>query len=510
MIESPRALLASPLGPRLLALAAGALFPLALAPFGWSSLGILSMALLCALLRDGGPREVFIRALAFGLGQFGVGASWVYVSIHVYGEAPVPLAALLTGLFILLLALCLAVPFSLYGRVARRQPLAAVFVFPSLWVLAEWFRGWFLTGFPWLYLGNSQIDGWLAGWAPLGGVLALGWMAAFSGAALAQLGQLRDRAPGVIAGLLCAALPWLWGATLDDKRWTTPAEAPVRVALLQPALPLAQKWDQGALFQILDLYRRESETLWDNPLVIWPESAIPEVRHRVDHYLAWMDERAREAGSTLITGIPTQASNRYYNSVIALGDGSGQYDKRHLVPFGEYVPLERWLRGTIRFFDLPMSTFSGGAEGQPLLRAGKLHIATAICYEIVYQDLVARTTADADILLTVSNDTWFGSSIGPHQHFEMARLRALENGKPVLRATNDGITAIIDSRGQVRASLPQFQRAVLEGEVTPHSGTTPFTRFGSWPVVVLCLLMVAVGLRLGRTGLIAGRPTPDV
>lgn len=510
MSDAPRPLFASPQAPRLLALVAGALFPLALAPFGWSTLGVLSMALLCALLRNGGPREVFVRALAFGLGQFGVGASWVYVSIHVYGEAPAPLATLLTGLFILLLALCLAVPFSLYGRMARRPPLAALFLFPSLWVVAEWFRGWFLTGFPWLYLGNSQIDGWLAGWAPIGGVLTLSWMLAFSGAALAQLAQLRDSPPGVIAGLLLTALLWLWGDTLDDRHWTTPADSPVRVALLQPALPLNQKWDQNALFQILDLYRRETESLWRNPLVIWPESAIPEVQHRVDHYLGWMDERAREAGSTLITGVPIQAGNRYYNSVIALGDGSGRYDKRHLVPFGEYVPLERWLRGTIRFFDLPMSTFSNGADRQPLLRAGDLRIATAICYEIVYQDLVAGTTADADILLTVSNDTWFGSSIGPHQHFEMARMRALENGKPVLRGTNDGITAIIDSRGKVQAALPQFQRAVLEGEVTPHSGTTPFTRFGSWPVVVLCLLVVAAGLWLGRTGLIAGRLASDV
>jgi len=487
------------IGWRLLALLAGALYPLALAPFDLPLFGIVSAAALCALLKDTSPRETFLRCLAYALGLFGVGASWVYVSIHVYGQAPPPLAALLTALFVITLALSMALPFTLYGTLLRKNnPLVVLFAFPSFWVLAEWLRGWLFTGFPWLYLGNSHVDTWLAGWAPIGGVLALSWMAAFSAAALAQAGNLRHRPSGFAAGILLTCLLWLWGSTLAEKQWTEPSKSTLSVALLQPALPLEQKWDQNALSNILDIYAEDTEKLWANDLVVWPESAIPELRHRVDHYLNWMDERASQQGSTLITGIPTQQGSTLFNSVIVLGEGSGIYHKRHLVPFGEYVPLEQLLRGTIRFFDLPMSAFSGGADQQPLLRVGNHTIATAICYEIVYQDLVASTAADADILLTVSNDTWFGTSIGPHQHFQMARLRALENAKPLLRGTNDGITALIDSRGVVQAQLPQFERAVLSGEITPRTGSTPFNRFGSWPVVLWSWVMVLLLLWVGR------------
>jgi len=484
-------------GRRLLALLAGALYPLALAPVEWSAAGILSAAALCALIQDSGPRETLLRCLWFGLGMFGVGASWVYVSIHVYGHAPVALAALFTSLFVILLALCLAVPFSLHGLV-RHRPALTVLAFPSLWVLAEWFRGWFLTGFPWLYLGNGHIDSWLSGWAPLGGVLALSWIAAFTGATIAQLPRLREHRRAVLAALLGSGLLWLAGWGLAGHSWTTPASSPIKVALLQPALPLEQKWDNDALLRILDIYHDETTKLWDNDLVIWPESAIPELRHRVDHFLNWIDRQAQANDTTLITGVPTQAGGLYYNSVIAIGQGAGIYHKRHLVPFGEYVPLEQWLRGTIRFFDLPMSAFSPGGGEQPLLRAGSHSIATAICYEVVYQDLVARTTADADLLLTVSNDTWFGASIGPHQHFQMARMRALENGKPLLRGTNDGITAIVDNRGKVQARLPQFERAVLSGEVVPHTGATPFARLGSLPVILWSLGVVFCLLAAGR------------
>lgn len=495
MTEKRRALR---IGIVLLALCAGALFPFSLAPSDRPLAGVLSVALLCVLVQGHGGREIFWRGLWYGIGLFGVGASWVYVSIHVYGEAPSWLAGIFTGLFVVLLALCLAVPLMLLAAARRLAPLPWLFVFPSVWVLAEWFRGWFLTGFPWLYLGYGHLDSWLAGWAPLGGVLALSWLAAFTAAALAQLRFANKRNPQLLVGLAMVALGWLVGAGLADRDWTAPAASPVRVALVQPALPLNVKWDQYELSGILDGYRETSDRLWHNDLVIWPESAIPELHHRVAPYLADLNDRALASGSALITGIPTLLGDRYYNSVLALGAGEGLYHKRRLVPFGEYVPLEEWLRGTIRFFDLPMSAFSRGPAEQPLLRAAGLSIGTAICYEIVYQDLVAHSSPDADILLTVSNDTWFGSSAGPHQHFQMARMRALENGKPVLRGTNDGITAIIDSRGRVQASLPQFETGVLEGKVMPHSGATPFSRLGSWPVVALSALLLALGAAASR------------
>ncbi|MAT50779.1 MAG: apolipoprotein N-acyltransferase, partial [Porticoccaceae bacterium] len=474
------------------------LYPLSQAPFDWPAISLVSVAGLCLLLRTTDVRETFWRSFWYAAGLFTVGASWVYVSIHIYGEAPAPLAVALTGVFIVTLSLCFAAPFLLYGRLDRRHPLASFALFPSIWVLGEWFRGWFLTGFPWLYLGNSFIDTPLVGWAPLGGVLWLSWIGAATAAALATVFHSRGHKPAVLAALLTVCLFWLWAQTLEDREWTQPVGQARSVAMLQPAVPLMQKWDQNALMDILDLYSAEMEPLWQTDLVIWPESAIPELQHRVQPYLDWLDRQARRHDTTLITGIPTRRDGAYFNSVIALGSGDGRYDKRHLVPFGEYVPLEHWLRGTIRFFDLPMSTFTAGADRQPLLKTEDLRIATAICYEIVYQDMLAGPATEANILLTVSNDTWFGNSIGPHQHFQAARMRAMENAKPLLRATNDGISAIIDHRGKVTARVPQFQRTVLKGEITPREGSTPFNRWGSWPVLGLSLLFVAAGLLAGR------------
>jgi apolipoprotein N-acyltransferase len=209
-------------------------------------------------------------------------------------------------------------------------------------------------------------------------------------------------------------------------------------------------------------------------------------------YLSSVDNIARQNGATLITGIPTRQGNQTFNSVIALGQGNGIYHKRHLVPFGEYVPLENWLRGLIRFFDLPMSAFTSGNDQQPLLRVKSHPIATAICYEIVYQDLVAKSARDAEIILTVSNDTWFGSSFGPHQHFQIARMRAIENRKPLIRATNDGISALINEQGLVSNALPQFQRDSLTASVTTRQGTTPFNHTQSWPILIISVVLLVM------------------
>jgi apolipoprotein N-acyltransferase len=199
---------------------------------------------------------------------------------------------------------------------------------------------------------------------------------------------------------------------------------------------------------------------------------------------------ARETNTTVITGIMSRdpSTGSYFNSVIALGEGRGIYHKRRLVPFGEYVPLEDLLRGLIQFFDLPLSSTASGPDTQPALIAGRYRISTSICYEVVYPELVRTSVADADLLITLSNDTWFGESIGPDQHMQIARMRALENGRYLIRATNNGITAIVDSRGTVSATIPRFTPGVLQGSVQVMTGETPFSRWGTWSILVVCLL----------------------
>lgn len=470
------------------ALLFGVMLPFSMAPWNWWPVGLLSIAGLLILLRQLSSNASFWRSFCYGLGLFGCGASWVFVSIHDHGQASVLLASLLTGLFVIALALVFAVPFTLYGAGLNRHAGMMVITFPAIWVLGEWWRGWIFSGFPWLYLGYGHLDTWLSGWAPIAGVLGISWVAALSGSLIGIIVLPRQKFTLSNFAVLIA-LFWLGGWYLQNETWTRPVGEPLRIGILQPALPLNVKWDSDQLNNILTLYREETEPLLGADLVIWPESAIPAFSDEVKPFLKEMAAEAIDQDTGLITGIPTRAfGQQYFNSVIGLGIASGTYHKQHLVPFGEYVPFERWLRGTIAFFDLPMSAFSPGPATQAPITANGIAIGTAICYEIVFQDLVARSARETNLLLTVSNDTWFGRSIGPHQHFQMARMRAMENRKPLIRATNDGITALISSQGEVVAKAPAFSRQTLSGYLTPKRGTTPFTERGSLPVLALCLL----------------------
>lgn len=466
-------------------------------------------------LRKTPTRQAFIICLLFGFGLYATGASWIYVSMHQYGQASVGLATLLTGFFAFGLGAVFILPIVFYGRIKQNNPLLGALTFAALWVLGEWFRGWFLTGFPWLYLGYGFIDTWLAGWTPIGGVLAISGMVAFSGALLGEalhkaLRRKPDNKPGNKFGnksqgwitsfsiALIAAL-WLGGDLLQKQSWTTAVTAaPLKVTLVQPNNPVLTKWDDEALPLILSDILEKTLSFADSDLIVWPESAIPALQDRVQVFLNEIDAIAKHQNTALITGIPGYDEGRYFNAVIGLGAATGSYQKRRLVPFGEYVPLEHWLRGLISFFDLPMSAFSVGADEQALIAIGPYQVATAICYEIAYSAPLAKDARQANLLLTVSNDTWFGDSLGPHQHLQIARIRALETGKPLLRATNDGITAFIDARGQLVKQLPRFSTGVLEGQLQPYEGMTPYSRWGQMPIVGLCLLVLSAAMVLDR------------
>ena len=477
-----------------LLLIAGALLPLSLAPLHWWPAGVISAAVLAVMLRDATVKQAYWRSFQFSFAMFAVGASWVYVSMNTYGDTSAPMSVLLTAIFVTALALIFSLPFLLCGLFRNHSRTALLLGFPAIWVLAEWAIGWILTGFPWIYLGYGHLNSWLAGWAPVTGVWGISWITAFCSAYLALFitGRRWFDTTRIVA-LAVALLLWAGGYALQSARWTEP-HRPLSVGLLQPNIPQLKRWDPDYLQSIIRSNIAMGESLWGNDLVIWPEAAIPELMHRELALLGQLDSLARDNNSTFITGIPvyTFENEQYHNSVIALGLGSGEYRKQHLVPIGEYVPMAEYIRGLIEFFDLPMSGFTPGAPDQPLLTAGDHKVATAICYEIAYPELVRQLTPDAGFILTVSNDTWFGDSLGPHQHLSMAQMRALENGRPVIRATNDGITALIDHRGRITDTLPQFTSGVLVGEITPRRGVTPYSHTGNWPVLILCLLCLGI------------------
>ena len=514
------------------ALLSGALLPVAFAPLSWWAVAIICCAVLNLALRNATPGQTFAACLLFGIGLYATGASWIYVSIHQYGQAPLLLATLLTALFVIGLGAVFALPLIFYAYTKHGNPCLRVFLFAAIWVIGEWFRGWFLTGFPWLYLGYGLVDTWLAGWAPIGGVLAISGIVAFSGAVLAEgsvklyqrrynsaipehrlpqnqgssknqnqdFSQNQPEMTGtilLILTLLILTALWLGGSLLQKQEWTQPAAtSPLSVTLVQPNNPVLTKWDQNTLPTILSDIRKKTVALAHQDIIVWPEAAIPALQNSVQGFLDELDDIAVDQQTALVMGLPTSANNQYFNAVIGLGAATGSYQKRRLVPFGEYVPLEQWLRGAIAFFDLPMSSFSAGGDQQALIQIGPYRLATAICYEIAYSGPLATDARLANLLLTVSNDTWFGDSLGPHQHLQIARIRALETGKALMRATNDGITAFIDAKGRVQSQLPRFSPGVLQGTVMPRQGTTPYTRWGVLPVISLCLVLLVTALML--------------
>ena len=495
-----------------LACFAGALVPQSLAPFNIWPAAIVSLVLLLFCLQKVSAKCAFYIGWAYGFGMFGIGVSWVYVSIHEFGLASVPLAVFLTLLFTAGLAFICSATFAYtYVRFFAQTRFGLSLGFPALWVLFEWLRSWFLTGFPWLYLGYAHTDNWLANLAPVTGVYGLSLITAFSSAAIYLLvKETRTQiTKSVWVYALVLVLPWAIGFSLMNTSWVRVSETPITVTLLQPNISQSIKWQPEQRDQTLRLMYQETNKHLDSDIIVWPENGIPILHHQASNYLQAIEAMAALKESIIISGIPYWETNETYpdgvihNSIIATGQTPDQslYHKQKLVPFGEYVPFEDQLRGLISFFDLPMSNFRPGSQKQTALnltiKGTTVRIAPYICYEIVYPDFVRTLGEDADVFLTISDDSWFGGSIGPDQHMQMARMRAMENGRYLIRGTNTGITAIVDHRGNIVAKAEQFEQTSLTGEVKTTQGQTPFMRWGSWWVLLTCLALLTVTLVSG-------------
>jgi apolipoprotein N-acyltransferase len=369
--------------------------------------------------------------------------------------------------------------------------------FPSLWVLFEWVRSWYMfTGFPWLYLGYSQTDTFLAGYAPIVGVFGVSWLCAASGVLFLSYGLFAKRYY-VFSGILLLTI-WLGGFGLSQINWTQTAGSPVTVALLQGNINQNLKWNKSTQQFIINRYQTLSHHAQGAQTIIWPEASFPISWPNAEPFLNNMAHQLKNEHKNAIIGLPVISENgQYFNGIVAIGDNAdGLYLKRHLVPFGEYVPFEQHLRGMISFFDLPMSHMNAGPMQQSLLHAGELTFASLICYEIVYPQLTLTSAQDANILLTISNDAWFGKSFGPHQHFQMARMRAQELGRYLVRSTNNGITAIVDHKGHVIDRAQQFVTTVLIGEVFITTGKTPLYFLTHYFVLILSSLLFLIAVLL--------------
>lgn len=474
----------------LLALAAGALLPLAFAPFSLWPLAPLSLLVLFGLWLEATPRQARNLGFAYGLGQFGVGAGWVYNSVHLFGEAIAPLAFVITLGFVSIMALYPALAGWMGKRAARRAgTVAAVLALPAAWLLAEWLRGWFLSGFPWLNLGASQTDSWLGGWLPVVGEYGTGALLALSVAGL----LLALRRHWLWLGV--PALVWGGGVALQTVGWTAPAGKPLSVAVVQGNIPQEQKYLDEAYWSTLDMYRRLSRQHWGTDLIVWPETAVPDFRHNVDEvFLQPLAEEALAHGSRLLVGVfdYDAANNRYYNGMLALPEEGGIYHKRHLVPFGEYLPLRFLLQPFKAFIEVPMADLSAGAAQQPPVQLGDMPVGVSICYEAAFAREVRKALPQAALLVNTSNDAWFGDSLAPHQHLQIVRVRAMESGRDLVRATSTGISAVVQADGELLTRSGQFRREVIATAVQPRSGATPYVMLGDLPLLGLALLVLGV------------------
>lgn len=479
-----------------LTLIAGALTPLAFAPFGFFPLAILAPALLFLSWHDASPTRAARRGFLYGLGCFGVGVSWVYVSLSTYGNMPPALAALAVALFVAGLSLFpAALGFTQAQFTALPTTIRLAPVTPALWVLFEWVRGWFLTGFPWLNLGYSQTDTVLIGFAPWIGVYGISFAVAITAGLL--VAAWLDRRRVLWLYLPLAAALWVAAWLVGNISPVTPTGAPLSVALVQANVPLSTKWRPDQRLEIVNRYVTMSEQAPRADLVVWPEAAVPIYFDQIEPLLEpRLMQIARERHSDFLLGTieRDRADRVYYNTVVAIGSAKGVYRKQHLVPFGEFLPFPGAFGWLIDHLQIPMSNFSRGNAGQPLLIAAGQPLGVSVCYEDAFGEEIIQALPRATLLVNVSEDAWFGDSFAPHQRLQMARVRARESGRAMLRAANTGPSAIIDHHGDVVARSPQFTPHVLSGSVQPMTGLTLYARYGNYPVLLLIVAILLPAL----------------
>jgi apolipoprotein N-acyltransferase len=489
-----------------LALISGTLLPLALAPFDmWPAAWLSLIGFFWINERAQSGRQAFWLGWCYGAGLFGTGISWVYGSMRTVAT-PIPLSIMMTVAFCLAIALLPGLQSWLYHRFFKGMRGRLWLAAPLLWLVFEWVRSWLFTGMPWLFSGYALTDTPAGQLAAAFSVYGLSAYIAFTAAAITmvlqpQAGRWRWWGPGMGAGVIALGMTLGWLVSAD--RWTDVIDS-AEVVAIQSNVSQAEKWQSSQVRPTLAFYSEQARRHTDADLMIWPEAALTVRPERIATYLEDLDRLGLERQQGIVTGIVTQQEGRYFNALLGFGTAGGEYRKQHLVPFGEYLPLEQYLRGLINFFNIPMSTMTPAIEPQQampwLLNANERYLATAICYEAAYPGLTMALARSSNLMVMVSNDAWFGDSLAPHQHLQITRMRAIENSRAIVRSTQNGISALIDANGKVLARSAQFEVAAVTGRVNLRQGLTPYQRWGGpyWALLPLAGLIALGWLRRSR------------
>lgn len=489
-----------------LSFASGATLVFAFAPFGLWVLAPLCMAAFFGLLCDASPKAALLRGLAFGLGLYTVGVSWVYVSLSTYGGMPLWMGVIAVLGFAALLSSLIGIMAWMLARSTPPTSALRLMLLPFAWCVFEWLKSWVLTGFPWLDLGYSQINTWLAGWAPVGGVYMVGLLVCVIAALLVYCVSRRSfkLTPSI---LVILAVSW-WTNSLQ---WSESDGAALRVAIVQANVPINQKWQADNRQRVIQNYQMQSQAASSNDqldLIVWPETALPV-------HLQYLSQEFWQStvpdGTALLTGLvdtpslldTTPSYARSYNAAALVCTGSNNltpqiYRKRHLVPFGEYLPLRFLFQWVLDYLELPMSDFYSGTGIQPLHCGSKIKVGLSICYEDAFANEYRESLGDANLLVNIGEDAWFGDSFAPHQRLQMAQMRARELSRPMVRSANTGPSAFIDHRGELASQGPQFEATTLVENVTPQRGDTWFRLFGNWIVLLSVLVWILIYVRAKR------------
>ena len=482
----------------LLSFFAGCLLFLAFEPFNITLLAALAPAgLFYLLLQAKQHKQHLYLTGSFGFGMFATGTHWIYYSVHFFGGAHWSFAILLTLLFAVFIG-SLVLPFGLLSYYFRSRTvlMRLLLLFPASWVLVEWFRSWFLTGFPWLLLGQSQIDTPLANIAPITGVLGVSFLVAIlAGLTVSFFIQpLKQRFYVIGLSLFIIATTW----SLCFIQWTQPIDSPIKVSLLQGNVAQENKWQPEYHQPTLALYREMTEKSWDSDLIIWPETAIPDWFGAVSEQLI---EPLRSAAyveqSDLLVGGFYSDGQVSYNSIMAITAAGGTeiYSKHHRVPFSEYIPFLDYLRFLEQWIRLPYDSVGKGT-GKTTLQVAKQTAQMSICYEDVYGNESILGLPEATMLINLSNDGWFADSIEPMQHMQIARMRALESGRYLLRATNTGISAIVNEKGRIIHTADPYITTIIKGTAQGFTGATPYVLLGNGLIITIMFSILGIfGIR---------------
>lgn len=487
----------------ILSLLLGALTVLGFAPFYLFPVPLVTLALLCHLWRKSAtPFHSALLGFSFGMGMFSAGVTWIYVSLHDFGAMPAPVAVLALLFLCAYLALFPALTGWMLKQLRVDSPILQAFAAGGLWALSDWLRSVLFTGFPWLTLGYSQVpQSPLAGFVAVVGVYGVSLVLVCSAALLGLIFESEFRRPRYLLPVLAI---WLSGFGLHQIHWTEPQGEPVTVSLLQGNISQDMKWRADQIVTSMDTYALLAEESRSR-LIITPEISVPLFRDEVPPaYLAQLATYAKQNDGDILVGMVEApgGSSEYYNSMFSFGVSPDQsYRKHHLVPFGEFIPLKPMFGWVINVLKIPLSDFSRGELDQQPMNIARQRVAVNICYEDVFGEEIISQLPQATLLANVSNDAWFGRSIGPWQHLQISQTRALETGRYMLRATNTGLTAIINERGVVLQQVEVFTTTALHGVAQGFTGATPYVRFGNSLVLGLAGIILLTALLPSSRGI---------